>query len=123
VATLVVGALATILCLQSSLVTVVTFTSVLLIVLYALIAISALVSRIRQRHLDRPSKMPLWPVPPIIALVGSGLALTQQKGSDLLVVLGIALAGVIYYYAFLRTRRDRYWSHEVQAGTHSTPTS
>jgi amino acid transporter len=118
-----VGALATILCLQSSLVTVVTFTSVLLIVLYALIAISALVSRIRQRHLERPSKMPLWPVPPIIALVGSGLALTQQKGSDLLVVLGIALAGVIYYYVFLRTRRDRYWSHEVQAGTHSTPTS
>ena len=84
VATLVVGGLATILCLQSSLVTVVTFTAVLLIVLYSLIAISSLVSRIRQRDAERPSKMPIWPVPPIIALVGCGLAITQQKGSDLL---------------------------------------
>jgi amino acid transporter len=117
VATLVVGGLATILCLQSSLVAVVTFTSVLLIILYALIAISALVSRIRQRDLERPSKMPLWPIPPIIALVGSGLALTQQKGSDLLTVLGIVIAGIIYYYVFLRPRSDRYWTHDVHAGS------
>jgi amino acid transporter len=123
VATLVVGGLATILCLQSSLVTVVTFTAVLLIILYALIAISALVSRIRQPRLERPSRMPLWPVPPIIALVGSGLALTQQKGSDLLVVLGIIVAGVIYYYAFLRTRRDRYWTHEAQPEPQAAPES
>jgi amino acid transporter len=115
VATLVVGGLATILCLQSSLVAVVTFTAVLLIILYALIAISALVSRVRQRDLERPSRMPLWPVPPIIALVGSGLALTQQKGSDLLTVLGIIVAGLIYYFAFLRPRRDRYWINEVPA--------
>jgi hypothetical protein len=31
---------------------VVTFTSVLAVVLYGLIAVSALVSRVRQRHLD-----------------------------------------------------------------------
>lgn len=117
VATLVVGGLATILCLQSSLVTVVTFTAVLLIVLYSLIAISSLVSRIRHRDVERPSKMPLWPVPPIIALVGCGLAITQQKGSDLLVVLGIFVAGLIYFYAFLRPRRGRYWVHD------STPKS
>jgi amino acid transporter len=113
VATLVVGGLATILCLQSSLVTVVTFTAVLLIVLYSLIAISSLVSRIRDRNAERPSRMPLWPVPPIIALVGCGLAITQQKGSDLLVVLGIFVAGVIYFYLFLRPRRNRYWIHDT----------
>ena len=117
VATLVVGGLATILCLQSSLVTVVTFTAVLLIVLYSLIAISSLVSRIRQRDAERPSKMPLWPVPPIIALVGCGLAITQQKTSDLLVVLGIFVAGLIYFYVFLRPHRDKYWIHD------STPKS
>ena len=95
--------------------TVVTFTAVLLIVLYSLIAISSLVSRIRQRDAERPSKMPLWPVPPIIALVGCGLAITQQKTSDLLVVLGIFVAGLIYFYVFLRPHRDKYWIHELDA--------
>ena len=52
-----------ILCAQSSLISVVTFTAVLIIILYALIAISALVSRVRQKDLERPFRMPLWPVP------------------------------------------------------------
>ena len=87
----------------------VTFTSVLIITLYALIAISALVSRVRQRHLPRPYRMPLWPVPPIIALVGVVLALTQQKVGDLLIVAGIFVVGLVYYYGFLASRQDRYW--------------
>ncbi len=109
VATLIVGILASILCFQSTLVTVVTFTAVLLIILYGLIAISALVSRVKQRHLPRPSKMPLWPVPPIIALVGVVVALTQQKGSDLITVAVIFAVGLIYYYAFVARRPGRYW--------------
>lgn len=64
VSTMVVGVCGAVLCVQSSLITVVTFTSVLIIVLYALIAISCLVSRLRQRDLERPFRMPLWPVPP-----------------------------------------------------------
>jgi amino acid transporter len=58
VATMLVGVLGAILCAQSSLISVVTFTSVLIIILYALIAISALVSRVRQRDLERPFRMP-----------------------------------------------------------------
>jgi amino acid transporter len=54
VATLIVGACATALCIRSSLLTVVTFTAVLIIVLYALIAVSALVSRARPRELPPP---------------------------------------------------------------------
>lgn len=61
VATGVVGVLAT----EGA--PVVTFTAVLIITLYALIAISALVSRVRQRDLPRPYAMPLWPLPPIVA--------------------------------------------------------
>ncbi len=110
VATIITGGLATILCLQSSLLTVVTFTAVLLILLYFLIAISALVSRIRQPDLARPWRMPLWPVPPIIALVGTGIAITQQKTTDLLIVGGIIVVGLIYYFAFLAPRKDRYWT-------------
>jgi amino acid transporter len=109
VATLIVGILASILCFQSTLVTVVTFTAVLLIILYGLIAISALVSRVKQRHLPRPSKMPFWPVPPIIALVGVVVALTQQKVSDLITVAVIFGVGLLYYYGFVARRPGRYW--------------
>ncbi|MBO0702494.1 MAG: APC family permease [Candidatus Dormibacteraeota bacterium] len=109
VATLVVGALATILCFQSSLVAVVTFTAVLIVILYGLIAISALVSRVRQRSLPRPSRMPLWPLPPVLALAGVVLALTQQKVSDLLLAAAIFAAALIYYFAFVRPRSGKYW--------------
>jgi amino acid transporter len=118
VATLIVGALATILCFQSTLVAVVTFTAVLIIVLYGLIAISALVSRIRQKDLPRPWRMPAWPVPPIIALVGVVIALTQQKASDLLGIGGLFLVAVIYYYVFIRPRSDRYWNIANAAAEH-----
>jgi len=113
VATLIVGALATILSFQGSLILVVTFTAVLLIVLYGLICISAIVSRFTQKDLPRPWKMPLWPAPPIIGLVGVAVALSQQKINDLLLVAGIFVAGLIYYYAFIRPRGDRYWNVQV----------
>jgi amino acid transporter len=111
VATMAVGVLGAVLCAQSSLISVVTFTSVLIIILYALIAISSLVSRVRQRELERPFRMPLWPLPPVIALVGVGIALSQQKVRDLLVCAAIFVGGAIYYVVFLRPRKDRYWSH------------
>ena len=113
VATLIVGVLATILSFQGTLVAVVTFTAVLLIVLYALICISALVSRYTQKDLPRPWRMPLWPVPPVIGLVGFVIALTQQKIGDLVTVAVIFIAGLIYYYAFIRPRGDRYWNVQV----------
>lgn len=111
VATLLVGVCGAVLCVQSSLISVVTFTSVLIIVLYALIAIAALVSRVRQRELERPFRMPLWPVSPVITLVGVGIAISQQKGSDLLIVAAIFVGGLVYYGGFLAPRKDRYWSH------------
>jgi amino acid transporter len=113
VATLFVGVTATILCVQGTLIAVVTFTAVLLIVLYAAIALSALVSRVRQTALPRPYRMRFWPVPPIIALVGTVLAITQQKTQDLLIVGGIIVVGLIYYYGFVVPRKDRYWNQAV----------
>jgi amino acid transporter len=110
VATLIVGVLAAILCFQSTLIAVVTFTAVLIVVLYGLIALSALVSRIRQRHLERPSRMPLWPLPPVIALVGVIVVLTKQKGSDLWLCAAIFAAALLYYFLFVRPRSDRYWT-------------
>ena len=113
VATLIVGALATILSFQGSLIAVVTFTAVLLIILYGLICISALVSRFTQKDLPRPWKMPLWPAPPIIGLVGVAVALSQQKIGDLITVAVIFAAGLVYYYLFIRPNGDRYWNVQV----------
>jgi hypothetical protein len=54
--------------------------------------------------------MPLWPVPPLIALGGVVVALTQQKVRDLLVVGGIFAVGFAYFMLFIRPREDRYWT-------------
>ncbi len=110
VATLVVGGMASVLTFFSSLVAVVTFTSVLIIILYALIAVSALVSRMRQPRATRPYRMPLWPLPPIIALVGVVVAITQQKGSDLLICAAIVVIGAMYYALYLRSRAATHWA-------------
>lgn len=110
VATILTGGLATVLCFQGTLVTVVTFTAVLLILLYFAIAVSAIASRIRNAGLPRPFRMPFWPIPPLIAIIGTGIAITQQKTTDLLIVAAIIIAGLIYYYLFLKPRQDRYWN-------------
>jgi amino acid transporter len=114
VATLLTGGIATVLCFASSLVTAVTFTAVRIIVLYGLIAVAALVSRIRDREASRPSRMPLWPLPPVLVLVGVVIALTQQSARDILIVLGLFVAGLAYYYGYLhRWAHDRWVPHTV----------
>ena len=109
VATLFIGACATLLCLESSLQAVVSSTAVMIISLYALIAASSLVSRVRQRELPRPFRMPLWPLPPLIALAGVVIALSKQTRRDLLIVGGILVFGLLYYALYLR-RGNRYAS-------------
>jgi amino acid transporter len=108
VATLLIGACATALCFSSSLLTVVTFTAVLIITLYALIAIATFVSRIRDKDAERPFRMPLYPVAPLIALAGVAIALSKQKPRDLLIVAAIFAVGGLYYALYLRGRDDRY---------------
>jgi amino acid transporter len=112
VSTLVVGALATVLCFFSSLVTVVTFTSVLIVALYALIAASAIVSRLRagERDMPRPFRMALWPLAPVIAIGGVAVALSQQKPSDLLIAGAILLCALGYYLVYLRPRAASHWN-------------
>ena len=112
ISTLIVGTLATALCFYSSLVTVVTFTSVLVVVLYALIAASAIVSRVSapQRALPRPFRMALWPVAPVVALAGVGIALSQQKASDLFITAAIIVGALLYYVLYLRPRRATHWN-------------
>jgi amino acid transporter len=85
------------LCVFSSLNALVTFTGVVIVAVYLLVAVSALVVRIRDRGLRGTLRMPLWPLPPIVALLGIGLALSQQKVRDLAITGGIALVALVGY--------------------------
>jgi hypothetical protein len=82
--------------------------------MYALIAVAALISRWRDRGLVRPARMPLWPLPPLVTLVGVIVALTQQTARDILIVVALFAAGLVYYYLYLhRARGDRWVPHTV----------
>ncbi|NBY32253.1 MAG: APC family permease [Actinobacteria bacterium] len=108
-ATVIIGLIATIFCMKSSLISTVTFTAVLIILLYALIAIAALVSRIKNKTAERPFKMMFWPIPPIITILGVSLTLTKQKTGDLKIILIIVLVSLAYYYLYLNRSKHELW--------------
>jgi len=108
-ATAVVGAIGAVLTGLSSIAALVTFTGVVLAVDYGLIAVAAIVSRLRQPGLARPHKMPLWPVPALVGLAGIIYTLTQQTVHDLVIVAIILACGTVYYVAYLRPRGGARW--------------
>jgi amino acid transporter len=60
------------------------------------VGLSALVSRFTDRDVDRPFRMPIWPFPPIVVLVVTGVALVQegwQYAEPLLIALAVGLVG------------------------------
>ena len=112
IATLIIGGIATALCFAASLVTAVTFTAVLIIILYGIVAVAALVSRYTGKSLERPWRMPLWPIPPLITIAGVVIALTQQSLRDIIIVVVIFAVGTVYYLLYLhRAKHDRWVPH------------
>jgi amino acid transporter len=104
VATIAVGTCATVLCFLSNIVAVVTFVSVLTIAIYVFVGVTAIVSRMRDKSAPRTFRMPLFPVPPLLAIVGAVLALSQQATRDLVIVAVIYAAGLAYYFLYLRSK-------------------
>jgi amino acid transporter len=109
VATLAIGMSALVLTAVTDYAAAVTFASLTVVVTFALIALSALASRLRQPGLARPYRMPLWPLPPLVALTGVVVTVLLQTGRDLAIVATILAAGVFYEAAYLRPRRDTHW--------------
>jgi amino acid transporter len=109
VATLAIGAGALTLTAVSDYAAAVTFASLTVVVTFALIALSALVSRLLRPGLARPYRMPLWPLPPVVALAGVAVTVALQTGRDLAIVAGILVAGVVYDLVYLRPRWDTHW--------------
>ena len=78
-------------------------TSVIVSVVYVLLAIGALRTR-RTPHAGW--KMPLWPLAPVVVIVALGYALSQSAAADLLITAGIVVVAVAYEVLYLRPRRD-----------------
>jgi amino acid transporter len=109
VATLTIGVAALTLTAMSDYAAAVTFASLTVVMTFALIALSALASRLRQPDLARPYRMPLWPLTPVVALAGVAVTVSLQTGRDLAIVAGILAAGLVYESVYLRPRRDTHW--------------
>jgi amino acid transporter len=108
-ATLTIGVAALTLTAVSDYAAAVTFASLTVVATFALIALSALASRLRQPGLARPYRMPLWPLPPVVALGGVAVTVLLQTGRDLAIVAGILAAGLLFDALYLRRRRDTHW--------------
>jgi hypothetical protein len=62
-----------------------------------------------QGGLVRPYRLPLWPLPPLVALAGVATTVLLQTGRDLAIVAAILAAGLLYDVLYLRPRRDTHW--------------
>lgn len=104
VATIIVGVGGAIMILLTDVPTLTTWVGAVLAVEFILVALSAIVSRIRNPELDRPYRMPLWPTAPVVAIVMAVAVLTQQNPADLAVAGGLVVLSVLYYAFYLRPR-------------------
>lgn len=79
-------------------------TSLTILIVHGITNISAILSRIRYPNLERPFKIPLFPLPPVLgALFCFGLALTLPPNSW---IMGLATIGLgVLYYLFFRPNR------------------
>src|SRR5262244_3141549 len=109
-ATALVGVLGAVLCLTVPLNTLVNLTGASLVADYALIAIAALFARPTGATASSPYKMPLWPLPPILALVSLGYIFTKQTSLLLWVTLITIAIGLLYWAVVIFPQRGRAWN-------------
>ena len=91
----------------STVASIVTFTGVITLIYAGLMAVSAIVIRLRKNPPER-YKMPLWPIPPALLVIACVLMGTQQQMKDVYITLGIAAVFLIYYLVFLRPRPEHW---------------
>ena len=53
--------------------------------------------------------MPLSPLPPVLALIGCAIVISQQNPRELAIVAAIFAAAGLYYAVFLRPRAQTHW--------------
>ncbi len=97
VAVLVIGAIGLVMSFFSTFLFDLTFIGVILVVLYLLVAVAALVSKVRDRKIERPYRAPWGYFFPVLAFVGALLVLTQQTLNSLLITAALFALGFVYW--------------------------
>lgn len=111
VATLIIATVSIVMVFASSLINLVTFGSILIATVYLLIAIGAIVSRVKNPEIPRPFKMPLFPLPPIVVIVGLVVAISSQSLQDMVTAGIFYLVAFVYYFLYIRPRTKRESRH------------
>ncbi|GAA2413817.1 APC family permease [Nonomuraea africana] len=112
-ATLVMGALAVVAAVFVPLDALIIATGANLVVVYAVVALAALVGRARGLTDRAAYRMPLWPLAPVAVLAAMAYVAYETIVSDW-VPLGVTVAilglGLLYYRFYLHPRRGERWT-------------
>lgn len=107
VATAFICIVSIILVFASNLVALVTFGAILFATMFMLVAISLIISRVKEPDMVRPFKVPLFPIIPIIVVIGLIIAILAQPTKDILTAAAFYGVSLIYYFVYIRPRDKR----------------
>ena len=106
-ATLFLAVPSALLSFSSNLADLTSFTVLLIMLVYLVVALSALMSRVWLRDREHPYRMPLWPLPALLAVVGAGYLLATLVAAasvrDVMIIAGLLAVSVIFYCISGRT--------------------
>lgn len=123
-ATLVIGALAAVVASIVPLSALITATGATLVLLYAIVALSAIMGRVNGTTTHAHYKMPLWPAAPVIIILVLAYVTYELWSSNpwqvVLAVAALAL-GYLYYAVYLRTRGTSHWTMSQSALSDGEP--
>lgn len=91
----------------SNLIALVTFGAILFAVMFLLVAIGSIISRKRDPQMERPFKMPLFPLIPVIVIAGLVIAILAQPVKDMMTAAAFYGITLIYYFVYIRPRDKR----------------
>lgn len=104
---IVIAVVDCVLVFASDIVTMITFGGMSAAVVYLLIAIGSIRSRIVDKDITRPFKMPLFPIPSILVICFLCVAIGSQTITDLAIVGIILAVAMLYYLLYYRPREKR----------------
>ncbi|ERO65928.1 APC family permease [Pseudomonas piscis] len=100
-ATLFLAIPSAVLSFSSNLADLTSFSVLLIMLVYLVVALSALLSRVLLRDREHPYRMPLWPLPALLAVIGAGYLLVnlflEASLRDIMVIVGLLALSVILY--------------------------
>jgi amino acid transporter len=108
--TALVGVCGAVICLTVSLSQIIVLTGATLVLNYGIVAIGALAGRATGATRDSPYRMPLWPLPPLLAIAALGYITTKQTHTSLRVTGITALIGLVYWAVVIWPQRGRAWN-------------